>query len=172
MRNVRRLIAAVIVVSVSITAFYQFGGRYSEYAQGIFVRTFGDVMDWRSRWIAGRRSTNCGNVPIYGNADSATECALQAFASHKPFRVRYALKTYDTIMAAGVVAAPDGRVYELIFSGGPPTGITDIFRQRVAVNACPIPASLRRTLRGRTSCFDQGPHTSANWTSSWLSEAP
>ena len=172
LRTVRRLLVVVIAVSASIAAFYLFGGRYSETAQGAFIQTLGDVMEWKSRSIAGRNALNCGVVPIRGNADAATDCALRAYASHKPFRVRYGLQTYDTVMAAGVVASPDGRVYELIFSGGPPTGGTDVFRQRVAVNTCPVPASLRRTPKGRISCFDPGPHTPANWSSSWLSEAP
>lgn len=170
--SVRKFLAAVIVVSVSVAAFYLFGGRYSETAQGAFVHIFGDVMEWRSRLLAGWGAMNCGTVPIRGNADVATDCALRAFASHRPFRVRYGLQTHDTVMAAGVVASPDGRVYELIFSGGPPTGITDVFRQRVAIDACPVPPSLRRTPKGRISCFDPGPHTPANWTSSWLWEAP
>jgi hypothetical protein len=96
-------------------------GRYSEAAQAAFVRTFGDVMQWRSRSLAGWGAVDCGIVPIRGNADAATDCALRAFASHKPFRVRYGLQTYDTVMAAGVVASPDGQVHELIFWGGSPT---------------------------------------------------
>jgi hypothetical protein len=172
LRPVRKFLVVVIAVSASIAAFYLFGGRYSESAQGAFVHTFGDVMEWRSRSIAGWGAVNCGIVPIRGNADAATDCALRAFASHRPFRVRYGLQTYDTVMATGVVASPDGRVYELIFSGGPPTGITDVFRQRVAVNTCPVPASLRSTPKGRISCFDPASPTPANWSSSWLSEAP
>jgi len=118
---------------MAVAAFYLFGGRYSEASQRAFVHTFGDVMEWRSRWIAGWSGVDCGTVPIRGNTTVATDCALQAFALHKPFRVRYELHTYDTAMAAGVVASPNGRIYELVFSGGPPTGVTDVFRQRVAV---------------------------------------
>jgi hypothetical protein len=162
----------VITLSVSMAAFYLFGGRYSATAQAAFVSTFGDAMEWKSRSIAGWHTLNCGIVAPHGNADAATDCALRAFASHRPFRVRYGLQTYDTVMAAGVVASPDGRAYELIFSGGPPKGTTDVFRQRVAVNPCPVPGSFRKTSKGRVSCFDLGPHTPANWTSSWLSEAP
>lgn len=171
-RTLRRFVGFVIAFSAFIAGFYMFGGRYSEYAQVTFARAFGDIMAWRSRSIAGWGAVNCGVVPIRGIPDTATDCALRALAAHKPFRVRYGLQTYDTVMAAGVVAAPDGRVYELIFSGGSPTGITDVFRQRVAINACPVPASLRRTPKGRISCFDPMPHNPANWTSSWLSEAP
>lgn len=172
LRSVRRLLVIAAAISISIAAFYIFGGSYSTHAQKAFVRTFGDVMDWQSRWIAGRGAVNCGTVPIRGNADAATDCALRAFAAHQPFRVRCGLQTVDTVMAAGVVAAPNARVYEVIFSGGPPTGTTDVIRQRVVVNACPVPATVRRTPKGRVTCFGPGPSTPANWTSSWLSEAP
>jgi len=172
MRTITRLFISVAAVFVSALGFYAFGGVYSEHAQTAIVHRFGDVMDWKSRWIAGRDAINCGTVPVRGDSATATDCALQAFAVHRSFRVRYGLQTVDTLMAAGVVAAPNGRVYELIFSGGPPTGATDILRQRVAVNLCPVPTTLRRTPRGRVTCFDAGRHTTANWTSSWLSEAP
>jgi len=172
LRTVKGLFISTAVLFVSALGFYAFGGTYSEHAQNAFVHGFGDVMDWKSRWIAGRDAINCGTVPVRGNPAVATDCALQAFAGHRSFRVRYGLQTFDTLMAAGVVAAPNGRVYELIFSGGPPTGTTDILRQRAVVNPCPVPATLRSTPRGRVSCFDAGRRTAANWTSSWLSEAP
>jgi hypothetical protein len=169
LRSALRYLIVAVAVSVSIAAFYMFGGSYSASAQGAFVRSFGDVMEWKSRMIAGRHAVNCGIVPVRGNADAATDCALRAFTTHEPFRVRYKLQTMDTVMAAGIVAAPNGRVYEIIFSGGLPNGTTDVIRQRAVVNACPVPASLRRTPNGRVTCFSPGPSTPANWTSSWLS---
>lgn len=171
-RKLLRIVVVVLAVSISIASFYMFGGRYSEYSQEAFARTCGDVMAWRSRSLAGRNAVNCGIVPARGNPDAATDCALKAFASHKAFRVRYGLQTYDTAMAAGVVTAPDGHAYELIFSGGTPTGITDIFRQRVATHLCAVPTYLRRTPKGRISCFDPDAHTPMNWISSWLWDAP
>jgi hypothetical protein len=166
------LAAYVSIFLVSfMVAFNVFGGR-DFHIQEAFVRTFGDVMEWKSRWIAGWGAVNCGTVPIRGNADAATDCALRAFAAHQPFRVRYGLQTFDTVMAVGVAAAPNGRVYEVIFSGGTPTGTTDLFGQRVVTSACTAPVSLRRTPKGRVSCFGPGPKTPANWISSWLSEAP
>lgn len=125
-RSVRTFLVVVITICVCIAAFYLFGGRYSAITQA-FVRTFGDAMEWKSRSIAGWGAVNCGIVPIHGKPDAATDCALRAFASHRPFRVRYGLETYDTVMAAGVVVSPDGRAYELIFSGGTPAAITDVF---------------------------------------------
>ncbi len=169
LRSALRWLIVAVAVSVSITAFYMFGGSYSTCAQGAFVHSFGDIMEWKSRFIAGMHAVNCGTVLVRGNADAATDCALRAFEAHQPFRVRYKLQTMDTVMAAGVVAAPNGHLYEIIFSGGLPTGTTDVFRQRAIVNACPVPASLRRTPNGRVTCFGPGPSTPANWTSSWLS---
>jgi hypothetical protein len=169
LRSALRGLIVTVGVSVSIIAFYMIGGGYSTCAQGAFVRRFGDIMEWKSRFIAGRHAVNCGIVPVRGNADAATNCALRAFAAHEPFRVRYKLQTMDTVMAAGVVAAPNGHLYEIIFSGGLPTGTTDVFRQRAVVNACPDQTSLRRTPNGRVTCFGPGPSTPTNWTSSWLS---
>lgn len=164
---VRWSVIVAAYVCMGIIAFYVFGGRDTG-VQTVFVRSFGDVMEWKSRWIAGWDGVDCGTVPVRGNADAATACALRAFAAHQPFRVRYGLQTMDTVMAAGVVAAPNGRVYEIIFSGGP-TGTTDVIRQHAVVNACPVPASLRRIANGRVTCFGPGLSTPANGTSSWLS---
>lgn len=136
----------------------------SEDAQSEFVKTFGDVMDWKGRWISGRNAVNCGNVSVRLDPKAATDCALVAFAAHKPFRVRYRLQTMDTVMAAGVVSSANGQLYEILFSGGTPTGRTDVFRQRFIVNACQAEASLKRTANGRVTCDPATPIIS-----SWLS---
>ena len=160
-RGIRILVVAAVAATIAVSVLYT-----SQDAQTAFVRTFGDAMEWKSRWIAGRTAVNCGNVPVRGNPDAATDCALHAFAAHQPFRVRYGLKTMDTVMAVGVVSAPDGRVYEIIFSGVTPTGTVDVFRQRFLVTACPAQALLRRTLRGRVTCAPGDPN---DITFSWLS---
>jgi hypothetical protein len=100
-RLVRLLLIALATATFSITGLYVFGGGYSETAQRWFIGTFGDAMEWRSRWIAGNGAINCGTVRIGGSADGATGCALQAFAEHRHFRVRYTIKTVDIGMAAG-----------------------------------------------------------------------
>jgi hypothetical protein len=165
------LLIAVAAITVSMAGFYMLGGGYSVTTQRWFVRTFGDVMDWKSRWIAGKGALNCGTVGIGSNADAATSCALQAFATHRAFRVRYTLKTFDVDMAAGLVGTKNGRIYEIVFWGGESIG-TDVIRQRAFLNSCPVPMLLRRTQRGRVTCFPSAPETPRNWTSSWLSDAP
>jgi hypothetical protein len=164
--------SALVVVSIPVlvAALYILGGDYSMVSQRWFVRTLGDVMDWRSRWIAGVDAVDCGAVNPGGNTTVSTDCALQAFSAHRPFSVRYGLKTVDIRMAAGLVGERSGRVYEMVFWGGGPG--TDVFRQRVYLNQCPTPVSLRKTPKGRLTCFPLGPRTHEEWTSSWLSDAP
>lgn len=166
----RLLLAFLAILTLFIAILWFFDLK--EPAEDVFVHTFGDVMDWKSRWIAGGGATNCGSVPVRGNVDAATDCALRAFEAHRPFRVRYGLQTMDTVMAAGVVADSKGRVYEMLFSGMSPTGTVDVIRQRVIVKACPTPTSVRRTPRGRVACFAQGDTSPEASISSWLSDAP
>jgi hypothetical protein len=163
-RSVRILLVAAVGITVPMFVLYT-----SEGAQAAFVRTLGDSMEWKSRWISSRNAVNCGSVPVRGNPDAATDCALHAFASHHSFRVRYGLQTMDTVMAVGVVSAPNGHIYEIIFSGGTPTGSVDVFRQRFLVATCPTQALLTRTPRGRVTCAPRDPK---NIPSAWLSEAP
>jgi hypothetical protein len=167
-RIIRGLALITALVFIFLISFYVSGNRDSG-IQRAFIHTFGDVMEWKSQWVGGRGAVNCGTVPVRGDPKEATDCAMREFAAHHAFRVRYGLQTMDTVMAAGVVAAPNGHVYELIFSGGSPTGTTDVFRQRAVINGCPVPAALRRTPNGRVTCFSPGPSTPTNWTSSWLS---
>ena len=163
-KSIRWLCAAVLSMSLCLFVLY-----VSEDAQSEFVKTFGDALEWKSRRISGRNAVNCGNVPARRDPEAATDCALRAFAAHEPFRVRYRIQTMDTVMAAGVVSSADGQLYEILFSGGTPTGKTDVFRQSLLVKACQARASLKRTVRGRVAC---DPATPNNIISSWLSEAP
>jgi hypothetical protein len=158
-KSVRWLVLAIVSVSACLTVLYA-----SEDSQSVFVKTFGDAMEWKSRWIAGRNAVNCGNVPVRGDPEAATDCALRAFAAHDPFRVRYGLQTMDTVMAAGVISSANGQLYEIVFSGGTPTGRTDLFRQRLIVSACQAQALLKRTANGRVTCDPATPIIS-----SWLS---
>lgn len=162
-KSVRWLVLAIVCVSSCLTVLYA-----SEGAQSAFVKTFGDAMDWKSRWIAGRNAVNCGNVPVRRDPEAATDCALRAFAAHEPFRVRYGLQTMDTVMAVGVISSANGQLYEIVFSGGTPTGRIDLFRQRFLVHACPGQPSLKRTPMGRVTC-ESSTHNNIH---SWLSEAP
>ena len=153
-------------VTVLYVTFCLFVLFVSGDAQSEFVKTFGDAMEWKGRWISGRSAVNCGNVPVRRDPEAATDCALRAFAAHKPFRVRYGLQTMDTVMAAGVISSDKGQLYEILFSGGTPTGRIDVFRQRLLVNACQAHASLKRTANERVTC---DPATPDSIISSWLS---
>ncbi len=166
--ELRGLAIVTALVMVSLIFFYVSGNRDSG-IQGAFIHRFGDAMEWKSRWISGRNAIDCGIVPVRGDSQAATDCALRAFSSRKAFRIRYGLQTMDTVMAVGVVSSSNGQLYEILFSGGAPTGTIDVFRQRFFMNACATQASLRKTPKGRVSCFPASPD---NRVSSWLSDAP
>ena len=162
-KKTRWFVLAIVSVSACLSVLCG-----SEDAQSVFVKTFGDSMEWKIRWISGPNAVNCGNVAVRRDPEVATDCVLRAFAAHEPFRVRYGLQTMDTVMAAGVVSSANGQLYEILFSGGAPTGRIDVFRQRFLVHACPAQASLKRTPKGRVTC-DPAPNDTI---SSWLSEVP
>ena len=53
-------------------------------------------------WKTGA-ALNCGSVGIRQNPESATDCALTAFAHKFPFYVRYDLQGIDSQVSAGLV---------------------------------------------------------------------
>src|SRR5580765_6932053 len=56
------LIAVCFVLLLSLLAI---GGGDSFGSK--FASRFGDAMDWKSWWLAGRHSINCGRVPVHGD---------------------------------------------------------------------------------------------------------
>lgn len=146
------LIAACVVVILlgllAIGGDDSFGSR--------FASRFGDAMDWKSRWLAGRHSVNCGRIAVHGDPTAATQCALQAQAQGKPFTVVYNVMGYDAPVAGGIVRTTDGELYALSFDGDPSGGGgVSLLGQRVNKTPCPKPIHLWVNPKGRINCFQQ-----------------
>lgn len=117
------------------------------------VHVIGDAMDWRSHYLAGLRSVNCGRVALRGDASAATECALQAQAKGQPFRVIYSIRGIDSLLAGGIVRTPSGALLFLSYDSCPWGCGFSLLRQRVAVIPCPQPYHLYVNPANRINCF-------------------
>jgi len=147
----RLLVAAGILVGVVvITGFLPIS-----LSEG-FVNKYGDAMDWRSRFLAGRHGTDCGRVKIGQDPATATKCALEAHAAGRSFRVRYDIQGFDSPVAGGIVGTPDGRLLAVSFDGDPGGGgRTSLWGQRAGVKSCPEPSTLYVNPKGRLNCFQK-----------------
>lgn len=102
-----------------------------------FLRKYGDMMEWRSSWLAGPHSVNCGRVRMGEDPEAANSCGIEAFAARRPFRIRYEIM-WDAPLSVALVGSADGQLYELSFTGNPSGGIrTSFFGQTVEVQLCP-----------------------------------
>ena len=113
----------------------------------------GDAMDWESHYLAGLRSVNCGRVKVRADAFLATQCALQADAKAKPFRVIYNIQGIDSIVAGGIVRTPSAKLLALSYDGCPSGCGFSLLQQRVHVASCPQPYHLYVNPKGRINCF-------------------
>lgn len=119
-----------------------------------FICKHGDAMDWRSWWLAGSHSINCGRVRVGQDPTQATKCALEASNAGRPFRVRYDIRGVDSAVAAGLVKTLGGHLYALSFDGNPMGGgRTSLWGQVVCVKSCPEPERLYVNPTGRLNCF-------------------
>lgn len=117
-----------------------------------------DAMEKRTSRMAGPKAVDCGHVDASKSPKDATDCAQGAFLQHKPFRVRYDLQGIDSDVAAGLVLTPQGKLFAIFFDGDPyGGGGTSEQNQRVYVQLCPKPVSVRVTPSGRLSCFSTQP---------------
>jgi hypothetical protein len=117
------------------------------------VRNIGDAMDWRSHFLAGLGSVNCGRVGVRESTSSATQCALEANAKARPFRVIYNIQGFDESVAGGIVRTPHGRLLALSYYGCPSGCGFSLLQQRVHVASCPQPYHLYVNPKGRINCF-------------------
>ena len=167
--ELRGLAIVTALVMVSLIFFYVSGNAIRG-SRRACIHRFGDAMEWKSRWISGRNAIDCGIVPVRGDSQAADLIARCVhFRRARRLGLGTDSRTMDTVMAVGVVSSSNGQLYEILFSGGAPTGTIDVFRQRFFMNACATQASLRKTPKGRVSCFPASPD---NRVSSWLSDAP
>lgn len=113
----------------------------------------GDAMDWKIHYVAGLGSINCGRVKIRGDASAATQCALQADAKSKSFRVVYNIQGIDVLVADGIVRTRSGQLFALSYAGCNSGCGFSYLQQRVDVAPCPKPYHLYVNPRGRLNCF-------------------
>jgi hypothetical protein len=139
-------------IGVSIGVVY-FGLGIANFLSQRLRPNIGDLMDWKSRYLAGFRGVNCGRVKVGQDATSATQCALKANANGQPFRVVYEIQGYDSIVAGGIVKRPDGRIFALSFDSCLSGCSYDLFKQSVAITPCPQPYHLYVNPKGRINCF-------------------
>jgi hypothetical protein len=113
----------------------------------------GDAMDWRSHYLAGLFSVNCGRVRLREDPTIATDCALKANSEGRAFRVIYNLQGFDSTVAGGVIRKSDGKLLALSFDGCVTGCGFSFLLQRVWVFPCPEPNQLYTNPKGRLNCF-------------------
>ena len=112
----------------------------------LLVPLTGDKLDWESKKLADRDAVDCGRVWDGEEARQASTCALSAFHSSKPFRVRYHYGSGDESLGIGLVGTRDGRIFYLSFQGGAPDGQIHYLSQRVEKQLCPQPIAFRELI--------------------------
>ena len=155
------LIAAAIVVT----------GLLPIHLSDAFISKYGDAMDWRSWWLTGRHSINCGRVRVGQDPKLVTNCGRDALIAGHAFRVRYdnepqeyrtrfevltgrPLTGWESPAAFALVGTAEGHVYMLSFVGNPSGGKhTSLWRQTVDAQSCPEPTILNVSQRGRLHCI-------------------
>lgn len=110
-------------------------------------------MDWKSHYLAGFRSINCGRIKIGQNPANATTCALKANEAGQPFRVIYNIQGIDSSVAGGIVRTSDGKLFALSYDSCPMGCGFSFLQQRVKIAACPQPYHLYTNPKGRLNCF-------------------
>jgi hypothetical protein len=145
-----RLILWVFVPIVVFLALLLSGSMGLTYRLALVI---GDAMEWKSHYLAGLSSVNCGRVKIREDASSATQCALQAYAKTQPFRVIYDVQGIDSIVAGGIVRTPEGALLALSYDSCPWGCGFSLLQQRVQVTPCPQPYHLYVNPKGRINCF-------------------
>ncbi len=109
------LLCGLAVTAIVITGFIP------NSLSDAFLRKYGDMMDWRSSWLVGPNSVNCGRVTMgeeHPWDPPVTTCGIQSLVTKRPFRLRYDIG--DTSLAVAVVRKADGRLYALSFIGEVP----------------------------------------------------
>ena len=140
-------IVAVLLLVVLALAIDLFG------LSRLLTGVTGDAMDWRSHYLAGLFSVNCGRVQLREDPTIATQCALKANSEGRAFRVIYNLQGFDSTVAGGVVRKSDGKLAALSFDGCVTGCGFSFLQQRVWAFPCPEPNRLYVNPKGRLNCF-------------------
>ena len=112
-----------------------------------------DKLDIESKTLAGPGAIDCGSVKIKGDPKEATECAIGAQKAAKPFRIRYDLQGFDSVVAVAIVRTPSGTVGSLMYDSDPSGG--SHVGAAVYPKRCPEPVHLWINPSGRINCFQQ-----------------
>ena len=115
-----------------------------------------DLLETRSRQLAGPKAVDCGRVPPRADPRKATDCALTANKARKPFRVRYDMQGIDSFVAVAFVGLPDGSIQALSYDSDPMGG-GGRAHEVVGVRPCPSPVHLSATPKGHLTCFPPRP---------------
>ena len=97
----------LLVLIAVVVLLLRFLGATNNHLSAWLVPIIGDGMDWHSKWLMGRHGIDCGRVKARGDPIPATKCALEANSQAKPFRVRYDIMGYDSVVAGGIVRTAD-----------------------------------------------------------------
>jgi hypothetical protein len=144
-----------LVRYLAIAAIFCFAILAADSYSYRIVGVTGDAMDWVSHFLAGFGGVNCGRVGSRSDPSRATQCALEANASGRPFRVIYNLWAIDSSTAVGLVRTGHGRIFALGFSGCSTGCYFSLLAQRVQVKPCPQPYHLYLNRKGHISCVEQ-----------------
>ena len=144
------------VIMMAGVALFFLVGAFNNRISVFLLPIVGDAMDRQSRHLMGPSGIDCGTVKVHADPKAATDCALEAQAEGKPFRVRYDVMGYDSEVAGGIVRTREGKLYALSFDGDiSGQGGTSLFRERVTRADCPQPIHLWVNPKGRINCFQQ-----------------
>lgn len=116
-----------------------------------------DTMTAELSKLAGKDATDCGRVGVKGDVTQASDCAIQAFKTKKPFYVRYDLPVPDSQMSVATALGADGVLYTVQYDSNgwvkaPEDGKISADK-KVSSSACPKPETLRVANSGRVTCY-------------------
>lgn len=105
-----------------------------------------DAVEQKLQTYAGNSATNCGRLNVQASAEqakAASDCAMQASQTKKPFYVAYDMPG----MAVGVAGNSDGKLFTVQSQGS---------GDAANVTAGDCPSQLRVASSGRVTCFAPG----------------
>jgi hypothetical protein len=107
----------------------------------------------------GTEAIHCSNGNATERSESATECALKAFADRRPFYVRYYVHDLESFSYTGFAGNADGSVYAVVYSSRHIGGTGELGKEwqlldgdHTLVIPCPKPITLNRVGNGTLTC--------------------
>ena len=140
------LIVAVIVSCSLVACNKSSSPSSSSVAPGGTNSQPPNAVQQKLQGFAGASATNCGRLDVKANADqakAASDCAMQASQSKRPFYVAYDMPG----MAIGVAGKAEGKLYTAQSQGEGPSA---------AVTCGDCPSQLRVASSGRVTCYAPG----------------